>query len=215
MKQPHDQRPSATDPTVVVRSAAVADIGPMTGVLTAAFAKNDPFNEWLFPDPALRARSEPRMFAAMIRHRFIPQDCALVASIGGRIVGALLWNAGAPGFRPIHAMLGGISLLAAMGSRVSAGMAMDAMVAALDPGRPHAVGIYLGCAPDVQRRGVGRALVNALAARCDHDDVPLYLMCKDANVGYYGCHGFEVVKQARLGNDGPLVNVMVRQPNRP
>ncbi|OBJ07373.1 hypothetical protein A5625_01540 [Mycobacterium sp. 1465703.0] len=187
----------------------------MTTVLTTAFAHDDPFGEWLFPDPHTRARREPKMLAAMIRHRFIPQGSALVATIDERVVGTLLWNASSRKFRPIHAMLGGIALIGSMGSRVSAGIAMDSTLAALDPGRPHVVGVYLGCAPDVQRRGVGRALVNALTAQCDRDDLPLYLMCKDANVTYYRDSGFDVVTLSQLGNDGPVVNVMVRPPDHP
>ncbi|WP_101949548.1 GNAT family N-acetyltransferase [Mycobacterium sp. 3519A] len=198
--------------TIVVRDAGYRDVDAMTQVLAAAFATDDPIGEFLFPDPGVRARREPKMQAAMIRHRFLPQGNALVALMGDRVVGTLLWDGSEPKPRPIHAVLGGIALLGAMGTRVSAGMTLDAMFAEFDPGRPHNVGVYLGCAPDVQRRGVGRALLKVLLARCDRDGRPLYLMCKDGNVDYYRGIGWELVDRPRLGHDGPVVNVMVRPP---
>lgn len=212
MKQPRDERQPTTEPALVVRDARYDDIKAMTSVLSNAFATDDPIGEYLFPDPDVRMRREPKMQAVMIRHRFIPQGNALVAVIASRVVGTLLWNGSDPKLRPVHSVLGGIGLLSAMGTRVSAGMALDAMFAALDPGRPHNVGVYLACAPDVQRRGVGRALLKVLLARCDREERPLYLMCKDGNVAYYRDIGWELIDRPRLGHDGPVVNVMVRPP---
>lgn len=215
MTQPDEQRRPKTDSPLIVRDAKYEDIDGMISVLTTAFATDDPIGEYLFPDPKLRERREPKMLAAMIRHRFIPTGCALVAVTEGRVVGTLVWNGSGRKFRPVHAMLGGIALLSAMGTRVTAGIALDAMLAGLNSGEPHNVGVYLGCAPDVQRRGVGRALLLALIARCDRDGLPLYLLCKDGNVDYYRGYQFVLIDRPRLGHDGPLVNAMVRPPWQP
>jgi GNAT superfamily N-acetyltransferase len=212
VKQTGEERRPATDTTLVVRDACNGNIKGMTSVLATAFATDDPIGEFIFPDPAMRERREPRMLAAMIRHRFIPRGTALVAVSQGRIVGTLVWNGSVTKFSPLHAMREGVALMAAMGSRVPAGMAVDAMLAGLDPHRPRNVGVYLGCAPDVQRRGVGRALLKAHLAQCDRDGLPFWLMCKDGNVAYYLDIAFELVERRRLGGDGPLVNIMVHEP---
>jgi predicted N-acetyltransferase YhbS len=202
------------DADIAVRPATVDDISAMTTILGEAFHTDDPFGEYLFPDPHARPSRQRQMLAAMIRHRFIPPGCAEVAIVDGKIVGALLWHGHDNRVPLYHSAAGGLALVLAMRSRVFAGMALDAMFAKLAPNTPHVVGVYLACTPGLQLRGVGTTLGQSLLAKCERDGLELYLTCKDGNVNYYERFGFTVIGHPRLGQRGPVVNLMVRPPGR-
>ncbi|MBC7299683.1 MAG: GNAT family N-acetyltransferase [Nocardia sp.] len=196
----------------LVRPATRADIDSMVRVLAAAFAHDDPVDEYVFPDEAVRRRRAPRMVRAMIRHRFLPAGGAEVAVLGDRVVGVLLWYP--QGYRPggLRDMLAGPEFLAAMGPAVRRGSEVDAAMDRAAPVEPHLFHVYLGADPALQRSGIGRAMYASFTNRADREGAAICGICKDANVGYYRALGNERVGAVRLGASGPELNIMVRRP---
>lgn len=150
---------------VAVRPAVRADLPRMVEVLDHAFAVDDPFGEYMFPDPAQRARNHPRLTRAMIRHQYLPAGGAFVATVGGAIVGASLEQG--PGYRfgPLRYLASMPEFVWAMGSGGPRALAVDAAIAKLAPGLPHMFGVTIGVDPDHQGAGAGYALVRSCLAR--------------------------------------------------
>ncbi len=198
---------------VAVRSGTRADTAEMARVLAAAFADDDPIEDYLFPEENVRARRAPRMLRAMITHRFLPVGGAEVALVDDRIVGVLLWYP--VGYRPggLREFLAGPSYLAAMGSAARRGIEVDAAMERAAPAEPHLFHVYLGTEPAVQRTGVGRALYDSLVDKADRRGAALCALCKDDNLAYYRAWGTERVGAVRLGDSGPELNVIVRRPH--
>ncbi|WP_278262585.1 GNAT family N-acetyltransferase [Nocardia sp. AG03] len=197
-----------------MRTATRADITGMVDVLAGAFAYDDPIDEYIFPDEAVRRRRAPRMLRAMITHRFLPAGGAEVAVLDEQVVGALLWYP--RGYRPggWREMIAGPQLLAAMGPAVRRGIEVDAAMDRAAPADPHFFHVYLGTDPTLQRSGVGRALYASFTERADREGAAICGICKDANVGYYQALGNERVGAVRLGSAGPELNVIVRRPRQ-
>ena len=76
-----------------VRSATEADIPAMAAVLGETFQNGDVVGEFMFPNEKKRHARQPRMFAALMKYRYIPEDGAHVAVTDeDRIVGVVLWS---------------------------------------------------------------------------------------------------------------------------
>lgn len=196
----------------VVRTATHDDVTGMVRVLAAAFAHDDPIEEYVFPDESVRHRRAPRMLRAMITQRFLPAGGAEVAELDDRIVGVLLWYP--DGYRPggLREFLAGPQFLAAMGAGTRRGIEVDETMDRAAPAEPHLFHVYLGADPALQRSGVGRALYASFTERADRQGVLLCGICKDDNVGYYEALGNERTGGVRLGKTGPEMNIMIRRP---
>ncbi|WP_029926639.1 GNAT family N-acetyltransferase [Nocardia otitidiscaviarum] len=198
--------------TPTIRRATEADIDEIVRVVAAAFATDDPIEEYVFPDAAIRERRTPGMLRTMIRHRFLPGDGAIVATLDDRVVGAMLWYPA--GYRKSlwREMVSGPQLLWAMGPATVRGIHVDEAIARVAPAEPHHLLVYLGIDPDIQRSGVGRALVDWVDAQADRESAPVCGITKDDNVAYYRRFGFEFVTKARIGKTGPELNFVLRPP---
>jgi GNAT superfamily N-acetyltransferase len=160
-------------------------------VLARAFRDNPLNVAVLGPDPERRLRANRaamrELMPLALRH-----GAVLSASARGRCAGVLL---GAPPFSyPFPAP----SLPALVASWLRQGMRVRSrwgrVFHHLDerhPREPHWYVAALGVDPDAQRRGLGRALIQALAARADADGVFSYLETDRAeNVPFYEAAGF-------------------------
>ncbi|WP_406277482.1 GNAT family N-acetyltransferase [Nocardia sp. NBC_00881] len=199
---------------LVVRPATRDDVTDMVRVLSAAFAHDDPIEDFVFPDEGSRHRRAPRMLRLLIEHRFLPVGGAEVALVDDKLAGVLLWYPAGYRTNPLRELLLGPQLLLAMGTAVRRGIAVDTALERTAPAEPHLCCVYLGCDPGLQRSGVGRALFGSFVKRSDAQSVPLYGLCKDANVDYYRAFGVEPVAKTVLGRNGPVMNVVARQPLR-
>lgn len=200
----------------VVRRATHRDADDIVRVIAQAFETDDPIEEYVFPSLPERRKRTPAMLRVMLRHRFLPIGGASVALLDDRVVGAALYYP--PRHRtPLwHQAVAGPQLMRAMGAAgTRRGMAVDAAMARVAPTRPHTFLVYLGCAPGLQRRGVGKALWGALAEASDAAEASLGGICKDDNVAYYRALGCDVVERVRVGRDGPEMNMVLRPPARP
>ena len=80
--------------------------------------------------------------------------------------------------------------------------------AALVPGHPGHRGGAAG-------QGCGLALLRPVLEHCDAEGTPCYLeSSKERNVPFYRRHGFEVVEEVPLPDDGPTLWTMWREPRR-
>ena len=182
--------------------------------LAAAFA-----NYPLFPPLCPAASRRPRVIAAFCRFLF---RVALRAggAYGSADRSAIIctWPAGMEwpgrwsGFRA-----GGLSLFWQLGWRSSRLLArleseFDAARRRHVPG-PHCYAPLLGVRPEMQGRGLSRAVLGPVFAAADRDRVPVYLeTMTESNVAIYTRLGFELVGKSTL--TGGLPNwEMVRKPN--
>ncbi|NLE80214.1 MAG: GNAT family N-acetyltransferase [Rhodococcus sp.] len=203
----------SADLDVTVRPAVPQDIPAMAAVLGRAFRHDDPVGEFLFPDDRTKGR-QVRMMSVLIKRRFIPQDCAEVALADGKVVGVCLWHGPRHRRTPWHTFASGLELLWAMRTRVTAGIGLDSKFAKVAPGVPHQFIVYLGCEPDLQKRGVGEALFRSFLGKADAESIPVIGVCKDGNIPYYEAFGGKVLGRTTLGRN-ITANVMLKLPNTP
>ena len=80
------------------------------------------------------------------------------------------------------------------------------------PSDPHWYLAFMGVDPSTQGQGIGSALLSAVLARADHDDMPAYLeaSCPE-NRRLYERHGFELVRELMV-SDSPAIYAMWRPP---
>jgi GNAT superfamily N-acetyltransferase len=80
---------------------------------------------------------------------------------------------------------------------------------------PHWYLVLLGVDPLAQGQGIGNALLAGMLSRADEGRHPVYLeTLKPANLPYYEKRGFAVCFEEALGDGGPAVWYMVREPNK-
>jgi len=80
------------------------------------------------------------------------------------------------------------------------------------PQEPHYYLEFIGTDPAHQGKGVGTALMEPMAARCDEEGVGAYLeSSKESNVPFYARFGFEV-RETVTHPDGPSQWLMWRDP---
>jgi GNAT superfamily N-acetyltransferase len=81
------------------------------------------------------------------------------------------------------------------------------------PEAPHFYLMLLGTRPESQGQGRGQALLRPILERCDAQGLVAYLESSNpSNVPFYERHGFEVICDVKLGEDGPVANPMQRNP---
>lgn len=81
------------------------------------------------------------------------------------------------------------------------------------PSTPHYYLQSIGVRRDSQGLGLGSMLLKQMTARCDREAVPAYLESSSPlNVPLYERHGFTVQAEATIGDDGPPLYFMWREP---
>jgi ribosomal protein S18 acetylase RimI-like enzyme len=200
--------------TISVRPATASDVPELARVLGAAFA-DDPIIGWLIPAERTRARRAAHMFAAMVRHQFLPAggvDAAFDET--GRMLGAAVWappGAGQTSALPQLRMLPGI--VRAFRGRTRAGGEMAERMAEHHPTEPHWYLAFIGTHPDARGRGFGHALLAPRLAHCDRTACPSYLeSSKEQNIAYYERFGYDLTGELDLTDGGPPMWPMWRTP---
>jgi ribosomal protein S18 acetylase RimI-like enzyme len=80
------------------------------------------------------------------------------------------------------------------------------------PEEPHWYLPLIGVEPNAQGKGLGEALMRHAVLRCDRERELAYLESTNPrNISLYLRHGFEVIKEIRVGA-APLVTPMLRRP---
>jgi ribosomal protein S18 acetylase RimI-like enzyme len=194
-----------------VRNAQRRDVREMSRSLGRAFY-DDPIMMWMLPNAAQRAKSLPRMFAAMTRHHFLAGGGAEVATNGSGIGAAALWDP--PGRWKQSGrdeLLMMPTVIWAFRSRVPAARQVMEIMKREHPEEPHWYLAVIGSDPTVRGAGFGQALMRSRLDRCDAEHAPAYLESSNPdNVPYYMRFGFEVTGEIKLPDGGPSMFPMWR-----
>ncbi|MGZ4681161.1 MAG: GNAT family N-acetyltransferase [Acidimicrobiales bacterium] len=199
------------DPQIVHR-AETSDRKELAAVLGRAF-QTDPVWNWLFPDPATKLRRSTQVFQAYLRDALTVGEVYTTPDRAG----AALWKPPGKWKLGNAAIVRSLpSLLRAFGTRLPASLEIERKVEAQHPLQPHWYLSVIGTDPVAQGRGVGNALIRQVTDRCDQEGLPAYLESSKAeNVPYYQRYGFKVTGETVLGDDGPTIWFMWRDPQVP
>jgi ribosomal protein S18 acetylase RimI-like enzyme len=185
--------------------------GEASSVLAAAF-QDDPAWGWVLPNARRRAALLPWLF----RVAFEVND-AEVWTTAEPIAGCARWLA--PGRAQVHAapmlralLVTPFRVREATSRFLAYGRAVETMRLATVP-EPHWYLAGIGVDPLQRRRGIGSALLAPGIEASARDGVPCALLTNtEANLAFYGRHGFEIVREGRTPASGPQAWMMRRKP---
>jgi GNAT superfamily N-acetyltransferase len=189
-----------------LRKAAPDDVHRLKAVMADAFFE-DPIFGWLMPDDTKRAARLRRYFAIELRHLALARGRAWTTS---DLAGAALslppgaWRA------PLRVTLleGG-----AFGVHLLKAARLGAAIEWHHVREPHYYVRDVGVLPEMQGRGLGRALLGPTLRRCDREGLPAYLEASsERNAALYGRLGFKLIDELRV-NDSPPLRLMLRPPD--
>jgi GNAT superfamily N-acetyltransferase len=198
--------------TPTVRRAESGHRRDLAQVLGRAF-QTDPVWSWLFPESSTKLRKSTQVFQAYLRDALTVGEVYTTPDLEG----AALWKPPGKWKLGNAAIVRSLpSLLRAFGTRLPASLEIERKVESQHPLQPHWYLSVLGTDPVAQGKGVGNALIRQVTDRCDQQGLPAYLESSKAeNVPYYQRFGFEVTGETVLGDDGPTIWFMWRDPQVP
>jgi GNAT superfamily N-acetyltransferase len=182
-----------------VLAASNADRAAIAAMLARAFGE-DPATSFIFPDPVLRAKRLPRLFALLFEED--AHGMRLVTA-GGEA--ATLWRPpGGNRTSRLDLLREAIPLLRIFGTAIGRALAVSD---AIDLHLPQGDYWYLhiaGCEPAQQGKGFGGAAVRSGLERIAPSGLPAYLETPlERNIGFYQGLGFEVTADWVVPKGGP------------
>lgn len=171
-----------------------------------------PIWPWMLPDEAERRRAMSWFMRLCVRDA-AADGHGYLAATEGVVQGVAIWEPQTGEAATVESSAREPSDWDELPSRMGAA-AMDRMNAMVETQRPIRERTmadapfwylpWLGVDPDVQRSGVGGALLRHTLSRLDGDGIATCLETeKEANVAYYEQHGFRVVAHGDLPLGGP------------
>ena len=197
----------------VVRRATEDDVTSMAAQLAWTFF-DDPVASHIFGNPARREAGLRAFFGTQMRADYLPfGGCYTTEGYSG----SAIW---APAGKPLQTGLGGLlallPVLPYVASNLRTTLRLLTVIESKHPHQPHWYLATLGTAVEQQGKGVGTALLRPVLEHCDAEGIPCYLeSSKERNVPFYRRHGFEVVEEVPLPDDGPTLWTMWREPADP
>jgi ribosomal protein S18 acetylase RimI-like enzyme len=192
-----------------IRDGQQSDLEVLIATLTDSFT-DDPFMNWVIPDPSLYAG----FFRLVISEVFLPRGITHMED-GGK--GAALWLPPLERFDiPLRWAL--IKMVCQLVSRKGFDplRRMKEHGDLFDQYHPTKLHYYLqfvGARTQDQGQGVGSALLKQGTRLCDEKRMPAYLeSSKEENVPLYQRHGFEVIAEDSMLRGGPKAWFMWREP---
>ncbi len=191
------------EPTI--RTVDRREVARATSVQVMAFSA-DPVMRWLWPEPAAYVQHFP-VFVRGFGGRAFEHD---VAHVTADFMGGSLWLP--PGVGTDDETLQKLFDETLPEPRRSEVRAMLDIFETLHPQEPHWHLCFLGVDPTRQCQGLGAALLRHALAPIDAQHQYAYLESSNpANVSLYQRHGFEVIREVRVGGSPPAIP-MVRRP---
>lgn len=175
-----------------IEPAQLGDRRPIIDVLTTAF-RNDPPMVALIPDGRRRAENLRRLYGIDVSRKVLGFGGSLVARDGEKTVGvALAFPPGTWKGSILPDVFNLATYLRAFGRRSLMAVDVERTLHKAHPAEPHVYLLYLGAREP--GRGVGGALLTALAEQADRDGLPMYLESSTpASARLYARHGFQTV----------------------
>ncbi|OYY90343.1 MAG: GNAT family N-acetyltransferase [Sphingomonas sp. 28-66-16] len=162
---------------------------------------DDPAIGWMFPDPSVRAKRLPRLFALLF-DADADRGMRLVTAKGEATT---LWRAPGQARTGIGEMLASLlPMIGAFGPAIGRGMAIANAIDAHLPDEPFWYLHIAGCDPLHQGRGFGGGAVRAGLERAVDGRYPAYLETPlERNIGFYQGLGFVVTGDWTVPKGGP------------
>jgi ribosomal protein S18 acetylase RimI-like enzyme len=197
----------------VVRRATAGDVDAVAAQMARTFF-DDPVMSHIFRNVRRRDAALRAYFGTQMRSDYLPFGGCYMAE---GYAGSAIW---APAGKPLHTGLGGLLTMLPVFPYVAATMRTTmrllTLVESKHPREPHWYLASLGTAVEQQGKGVGGALMRPVLEHCDAEGIPCYLeSSKERNLPFYRRHGFEVVEEVPLPDDGPTLWTMWREPTAP
>lgn len=201
---------------MTTRPLAADQLDAAAAAYTRAFM-DDPFSVWITPDPVRREHDLPLFFRMAMRYAM--RFGGRVEVSDGRPGAVATWLAPAHPLPTNLGMLrtGLLGLLWAggwsgAGRFFTFGEQLEGLHAR-DVNQPHWYLWLLAVDPPFQGKGLGGALLRRRLQEADRGALPCYLeTAKESNVSLYQRFGFGVLREQRLGKDGPRFWTMLRAP---
>ena len=184
-------------------------------VLARSFAPHDPLREYLAPDPAERERLSAMMFQRSIAGGL---SDGRVDAWGDPIVGIAIWLPRPPiadgEKRPEAASSAYQEFGPEVVERVARVRAVVNRLRAIARPDQHAYLDEIGVLPELQRKGIASALLDAGHAWAEAQGLPCALEAEvDVNIAFYRRRGYEVLASERVA-DSDLVFTAMRRANQ-
>lgn len=186
----------------------LGDVAVLSRTLSRAF-RDDAVSAYLFPDARRRETNLETFFALQLEKTYLPKG--EVYTTGDRRAAAM-WmppEVGQPGIRVQLAY----TCMALATHSFRRGRKLAILLFRQRPRQRHYYLGTIGTDPNLQRRGLGSALLRPVLARLDESGMPAYLeSSSEENVRFYEGHGFAVLSTTRVASDGPTLWPMWREP---
>lgn len=193
------------------RPATPAEATLVTRVLVDAFEHDPMWGSWAFPDPATRRHHRESVFRLLVEGALRYPEVWLAADESAVAV----WiPPGGTELSPETEEQIDAVLRESLGPRSGAVLRAFELFDEARPREPHHYLSLFGTDPAHHGRGHGQRLLRSNLDRLDAMAAPAYLEAADELVPLYERFGFRVTSRFDLA-DGPTVNGMWRDPERP
>jgi ribosomal protein S18 acetylase RimI-like enzyme len=185
-----------------IRPVKPSEVARAESVQTMAFS-SDPIMRWLWSEPHEYLRNFPHLVRGFGGRAF---DHA-AAHVTDDFVGGTLWLP--PGVTPDDEALEKLMKeTVAEPARSECASILEQMSAA-HPKDAHWHLAFIGVDPAQHGRGIGAALMRHTLAVVDAQHLHAYLESSNpANVSLYRRHGFEVIREIRVGGSPPVIPML-------
>lgn len=190
--------------------AETGDKALVKNTIASAFA-DDPLLNWIVLQDARRMQLIDRLVNTTVE-LFMPVGETFIET-GGK--GCALWvKPAAPALSlwqtaRVTAMLGMVAGFRRLPEMIS----FYSQFERLAPPGPAFHLFYLAVLPEARGQGMGSALLQPVLQHCDDDGIPAYLENSNkVNLPLYERHGFQLTRQWRITDIGPLIWCMYREP---
>ena len=189
-------------------------LGRAAEIATRAFF-DDPFAQYMIPDPRRRSRRAPWFFRTGVRYGWLYGEAYTTPNVEG----VSLWLP--PGresmtlMAMIHTGMLAAPLCLGLGTvrRLVRLLDCTERLHAASVQGPHWYLFLLAVDPACQSRGLGGALIRRGLARADQDGLPCYVETSNPdNPAYYQRHGFRPAREESVPG-GPRLWSLVRAPD--
>jgi len=199
-----------------VRQAGPGHASAVATMLAQAF-NDDPVMHWMQPIPSRRSAALRRLFAAQLRHDYVPAGgVQLIGDPTGQPLAAAMWKPpGTTGPRASRRedLTMTAAVVGALRTRLPAALTLRRALDGAHPAEPHWYLNKLGTAHTARGQGLASALLSAQARYCDETSTAAYLEAtRHELIGFYETFGFTCTAPIDVPHGGPRVWGMWRAP---